>query len=570
MENRVLLRRYRLSSDQSGRPVILHRTPTSTLFRAEDVESGRPVALDLVTSAMTNPYLSRELEIEAAEARQISHLNIPKLYDFGFDGGQLVYITEYCEGKTAAAWVRRHGPLSTTGVLRVGLQVAATIEAMASRGIYHHALNPDNIIFVGDQEADGEWPLIKVFHWLGIAPLFAESGNAQLDKAALYVSPEQLYTSIVDVRSEIYSLGCTMSFLLTGVQPMPVEPGPARNEILSMAKILHGVPRDVRHLIDRMLRLEPDERPQDPVALADSLQACLERIEHRNGNATRFHVPVVVDSREPRSKPPRFFGAKSAAIALGVIILVLAGAVAFPQYFAVPKGWSWQMHSNPRTAGSPNEIASNSSASRDTETQPNGLEAAVDAIRDQLDTGTDSETGIGGEPPPPAEGPIGSPTNEEIAGSSPPLLLKPPETETAASEFATSAEISGGETHAAAAVSPTSVEGGSIAKTESRTHSTDTGRVADTRPEKTSKSPTTTTSHAKRKSKSKSVAKKSSRKRGHSREVTVSRTKAFPEFRYGSSPAKLVGTTGDGRWILSLQSSGRRVIVPPPPEFVVP
>ena len=150
---------------------------------------------------------------------------------------------------------------------------------MAFHRIYHHALNPENIIFLNAPTEAGDWPPIKVLHWLGVAPLFTEVGNADLDYAARFTSPEQLYTGRVDLRSETYALGCTMWFLLTGAPPIAPEPGIGFS--VKSASELDFVPKIVRHLILRMLHPEPDERPQDPVALNAILQTCLARVERK-------------------------------------------------------------------------------------------------------------------------------------------------------------------------------------------------------------------------------------------------------------------------------------------------
>ena len=265
MENRVLLKRYRLSLGRNDLPVQLHRTPTSVTYRAQEIGTGREVALERVTADIPTGAFRDVLESEAAIAQQINHLNVPALYDFGFDEGELIFVTEYLEGQTAAAWVAARGPLAPPAVLRVALQIVSAMGAMAFDRIYHHALNPENIIFLNAQTEAGDWPPIKVLHWLGVAPLFTEVGDADLDYAARFTSPEQLYTGRVDLRSEIYALGCTMWFLLTGAPP--VAPGPGTGFSVKSASELDFVPKIVRHLILRMLHPEPDERPQDPVAL---------------------------------------------------------------------------------------------------------------------------------------------------------------------------------------------------------------------------------------------------------------------------------------------------------------
>ena len=90
----------------------LHRTPTSVTYRAQEIETGREVALERVTADIPSGAFREVLESEAAIAQQIHQLNVPALYDFGFDEGELIFVTEYLEGPTAAAWVAARGPLA--------------------------------------------------------------------------------------------------------------------------------------------------------------------------------------------------------------------------------------------------------------------------------------------------------------------------------------------------------------------------------------------------------------------------------------------------------------------------
>src|SRR4030095_7393330 len=90
------------------------------------IETGREVTLELVTTTIS-PGLRQVLEAEATVARGINHINIPKLYDFGVARDDLVYVNEYCEGPTAAAWVAARGSLPAAAVLHVALQVVETL-----------------------------------------------------------------------------------------------------------------------------------------------------------------------------------------------------------------------------------------------------------------------------------------------------------------------------------------------------------------------------------------------------------------------------------------------------------
>ena len=285
------------------------------------------MALTLVSPAPNDPVLFERLEAEATAAEQINQINIPRLYNFGRENDDLVYVTEYCEGHTAAAWVAARGPLAIGAVLRVALQVVDAMNATAFQRLHHSALNPDNIIFIAGQTVEGDWPPVKVLHWFAPPPDFSETGNDRIDSAVRFAAPEQVETGRVDVRSEIYSLGATMWFLLTGA----IAGGQAARV---GAERLRGVPKIVRHLLDRMLRPDPAERPQDPVALAAYLQTCLARVDRREKIERRFGVPLLAKARVGVAPPRMPIPIKPLAWAAGTLALAALAIVFLPRPLA--------------------------------------------------------------------------------------------------------------------------------------------------------------------------------------------------------------------------------------------
>src|SRR5436190_1775697 len=161
------------------------------------------------------------LETEATALKKLHHTNIPTLYDFGIEDNHLVYVTEEFDGTLAEDWVNSHGPLPTGAVLRIASQVVSALGVAALYQIGHQAINPNNLVLVAGQTAEGEWPLVKVLHFGSVSPNSSDTGGAvaEFDKSLHYVSPEQIQKGTLNFRSEVYSLGCTMWFLLTGAPP---------------------------------------------------------------------------------------------------------------------------------------------------------------------------------------------------------------------------------------------------------------------------------------------------------------------------------------------------------------
>jgi serine/threonine protein kinase len=528
MENRVFFNRYRLSLTGNGLPVELKRTSTAVLYRAQEIETGREVTLELVTTTIS-PGLRQVLEAEATVARGINHINIPKLYDFGFDRDDLVYVNEYCEGPTAAAWVAARGSLPAAAVLHVALQVVETLGAMAFHRIVHHSLNPDNIIFVGNQTTECAWPSIKVLHWLGVAPILGETGDPRLENAARFASPEQLHANVVEVPSEIYSLGATMYFLLTGRPPntaLEVGPGTAG----SLAAELGGVPRLVRRVLGKMLQPDPDQRPQDLVALTAFLQSCLARVDRQEKTGRGFGIAAVVKSPTvlKRKQPP--LSLKQAVVVVAVLVLALVAAFAWPRRFFAHYDSPAGTHSEMAGADRRNEMAV--LPNKPIASKPHVVEARptgpiVEVPRETMTSATE-ENPVVGQPPPPAEGPAESTVS------------------------ISSSNVSSLGSERAASPGPNATP---EAPAQSRDPGTTSPAKAASRSAKTTKS------------KAKRVAKKPRIQGRRSPAHVVKRAQPVPNLRVGSERAELVGTTSDGHWILSVGDSGKRVTVPPPPGF---
>ena len=324
MKNKIFLGKYRISGARDGASAEIRRGLAGVTYEAEDIVTGAKVTVELISAASLGTAVRTRLKGEALAAKQLRHINIPSLIDFGFEDDQLVYVTEYFDGITLEAWVAAHGPMSVDTVLRIALQVVSALGAAAFQKIFHHAINPGNLMIAPGQTAEADWPLVKVLHFVGIAPTVSASdvSTARFDNSAIFASPEQLEHGTVDFRSEIFSLGCTLWFLLTGAAPFavpgdPVEAAPTR---MSLAvERLSGIPKKVRGLLAQMLAASPDERPLDPLALEAEIRECLAEVERRKAIS---HAIGVLEP--PAVKTPIRRRVLARTLALAAVLLVAA------------------------------------------------------------------------------------------------------------------------------------------------------------------------------------------------------------------------------------------------------
>ncbi|HWM26542.1 MAG TPA: protein kinase [Chthoniobacterales bacterium] len=384
MDNNIFLGKYRISAEEIAAVGELADSPLA--YEGEEIDSGKKVVVEVIPAAPLQPAVREKLEAEAAAAKKLSHVNIPALYDFGVEDDRLVYVTEDFEGTLAEEWVNAHGPMPVGPVLRIAAQVVSALGAAAFHRISHHAINPSNLVLVPGQTAEGEWPLVKVLHFVGVAPKFSGGPDlsvAAFDKALHYASPEQLQHGAVDFRSEIYSLGCTMWFLLTGAPPLTTPHGPMAEPLtqtglaqtgLALDKI-GGLPKKIRRLLAQMLSVNPEARPRDPLAFFRQLQDCLAQVERRETISRKFGVPVISNGRDFNRPGRRRTAMKTLALAAVFLAIAALAALVLPNYLrhrrvvqgeepiGVPVGVTDAFASaTPVTANAPSAIVSNTTA----------------------------------------------------------------------------------------------------------------------------------------------------------------------------------------------------------------
>src|SRR5215468_8390304 len=197
-------------------------------YLAADKVLRRRVALKVieVPSAARGSQAVRDRFLrEARAAAALRHPNVAAVFQFGAspDASHCYYAMELVEGETLEARVRRDGPLNPKLVLEIATQITRALMAAAAHGLIHRDLKPSNIMLT-HSEADTAELEVKVIDF-GLAKAIADAGGemdltqGQFVGTPNFASPEQLESAAVDVRSDIYSLGATLWFAITGLTP---------------------------------------------------------------------------------------------------------------------------------------------------------------------------------------------------------------------------------------------------------------------------------------------------------------------------------------------------------------
>jgi serine/threonine protein kinase len=262
----------------------LGRGAMGITYKAFDTNLHCPVALKVINSTYLQNETARQRFIrEARAAAALRHPNVASVFNLSTDHDNFFYVMEFIDGETVEALVKRKGSLEPIEALNITLQVARALAAAAKQRLVHRDLKPANLMLI-DQERESE---VKVIDF-GLAKSAKDSTE---DTAALtvggfvgtphFASPEQVQEVDLDVRSDIYSLGATLYFMLAGKPPFSGSVGEVMSQHLYKpiaVEPLANVPPCVIALLQNMLEKDRAKRPQTPRDLQDAIAACLEEI----------------------------------------------------------------------------------------------------------------------------------------------------------------------------------------------------------------------------------------------------------------------------------------------------
>lgn len=280
-----------------------------SVFRARDTRLGRDVAVKVLARDQTDDETIRRFGNEAQSAARLDHPNIARVHYVGESGGWNYIVFEFIEGINLRDLVLRDGPLELEDALRYTYAVAEALQHAWEREVVHRDIKPSNLLVT----SSGALKLVD----MGLARMQQVDSSADdLTASGVtlgtfdYISPEQARDPrMADVRSDIYSLGCTLYFLLTGQPPFPE--GTALQKLLSHSQ---EDPPDVRSirpelspkvtaLLRKMLAKRPTQRQQSPAEVMHDLIQLGDHLGLRLGVRHQVQLALKEPSFAERSLP---------------------------------------------------------------------------------------------------------------------------------------------------------------------------------------------------------------------------------------------------------------------------
>jgi len=300
----------------------------AAVILARDTQLDRLVALKILPPEMASDVENvRRFHQEARAAAKLNHENIARVFFFGEDKDLHFIVFEYVEGDNLRTMLERRHQLPVAEAVRYILQIATGLEHASGRGVVHRDIKPSNIIIT----PQGQAKLVD----MGLARNAETHSDQALTQSGVtlgtfdYISPEQaLEPREADVRSDIYSLGCTFYHMLTGQAPVPE--GTAAKKLyhhqhlapIDPRQYNSAIPDEIAAILMRMMAKNPKERYQQPIQLVHHLAQVAQKV-----GAVSDLPEGLMFLNAPLPGAPRFRPIITIALAtltLGVLLMLLS------------------------------------------------------------------------------------------------------------------------------------------------------------------------------------------------------------------------------------------------------
>jgi len=249
----------------------LGRGGMATVYLARDLKHDRPVALKVLRPQLAHALGPERFLREIQVTARLQHPHILPVFDSGEAAGQLWYTMPYVVGESLRERLTREGRLSVDEALRITREVADALQHAHAQDVVHRDIKPENILLAGEHALVADFGIAKAAHTAG--ERLTETGISIGTVA--YMSPEQAAGAReVDHRSDLYSLGCVVYEMLTGVPPHSAQAVLARrlaDTPRPLRQVRETVPEVIEEAVLRALAKAPADRFQSAAEFAQAI-----------------------------------------------------------------------------------------------------------------------------------------------------------------------------------------------------------------------------------------------------------------------------------------------------------
>lgn len=268
-----------------------------SVYKAKQISMNRWVALKVLSKELSEDrdFLKRFLR-EAKAVARLHHENIVTGHDMKNEGNLYYFVMEYVEGETLKDIVEEKGALPEENVVAIGYRISRALAHAHEKNMIHRDIKPENIMINAENTPKlTDFGLAKIID--SDAPALTMAGTTM--GTPYYMSPEQVRgDETIDIRTDIYSLGATLYYALTGTMPFygktpmavmdkhlnePLEPPRQRNSAISM---------QMNRIICRMMEKEPEARYTRPKELVNDFEQLLPGDARQSTRISQPHPPV--------------------------------------------------------------------------------------------------------------------------------------------------------------------------------------------------------------------------------------------------------------------------------------
>jgi tRNA A-37 threonylcarbamoyl transferase component Bud32/TolB-like protein len=270
---------------------------TATVYRARDVKHKRSVAIKVIRPEIARQMDDRRFLQEIEIVARLGHPHILRLFDSGGGEGLLYYVTPFVEGASLEARLRSRGQLPVAEALRLACEIADALSHAHAEGVVHRDIKPANVLLEGGHAVVCDFGIAQARD----ASASALTATGLAVGTPLYMSPEQTQPgSVVDGRSDVFSLGCVLYEMLAGeppfqgATPQMLLARKAAMPPTSLSVIRRSVPEEVSAYVARMLAPTSADRPSAE-STARALRSFVAR--HPDEGSRSHRVPAAARVR---------------------------------------------------------------------------------------------------------------------------------------------------------------------------------------------------------------------------------------------------------------------------------